>query len=144
MPPAHPTRRYLLWLVLLVVALALVAGLALFITPAPTPSSTTTMRTPPPAPQLTPERTINAIGTTQFSALISYTDQGFEPKVATLRNGDTVRFVNNSTGAMSLSLTGAPSDLPPGEYWEMTLETAGDIAFYDTARTEAFGSIRVQ
>ena len=144
MPPVHPTHRYFLWLALLIVALALVAGLALFITPSAPASES---RVPPPAPSLTPERTVEAIGDQQFSALVSYTDQGFEPAQLTIAEGDTIRFTNNSTHTMSLSLDGAPpppaGGLPPGEYWEYTFTQSGDAVFTEQG-SGAQGVMHVQ
>ena len=143
MPP--PTHRYLLWLALLIVALALVAGLALFITP----SSFVQMaeRVPPPAPTLTPERTTAALDASVFSALVSYTDQGFEPAQLTIAKGDTIRFVNNSTRTMTLSLENAShppaGGLPPGEYWEYTFTQSGDAVFTEKG-SDTQGVMHVQ
>lgn len=123
----HPTHRYLLWLVLLLVAFGVVSTLIWFIS-APQEEP---IRTPPPAPSLTEERTVQAIGTAGFSALASYTDQGFEPASVSANAGDTIRFTNNSTKPMNLSLTGVqdiPQNLPPGEYWEYTFSTSGTFS----------------
>ena len=142
-----PTHRYLLWLVLLIVVLALVAGFAFFITPSFLTPPESAARIPPPAPALTSDRTVEAIGAAQFSALISYTDQGFEPAALSIAKGDTIRFVNNSTHAMSLSFGGAPpppaGGLPPGEYWEFTSTTQGDASFTEQG-SGASGVIHVQ
>ena len=143
MPP--PTHRYFLWLVLLIVALALVAGIAFFITPSSFVK--TAERVPPPAPALTTERTVEAIGEKHFSALVSYTDQGFEPAQLAIAQGDTIRFVNNSTRTMTLSLEDAShppaGGLPPGEYWEYTFTTQGDAAFTEQG-SGAQGVMHVQ
>lgn len=123
----HPTHRYVLWLFLLLVAFGTISALVWFVS-APQEGP---VRTPPPAPLLTEERTVEAIGTTGFSALASYTDQGFEPRSVTVQNGETIRFTNNSAKPMNLSLSGAsdvPQNLPPGEYWEYTFSTSGTFS----------------
>lgn len=103
----------------------------------------TPLRTPPPQPSLTPKRTVQAISSKTFSLLVSYTDQGFEPNAPAVQKGDMVRFANNSTHAMSLSLKGAPPDLPPGEYWEFTFDTPGTHALSEKT-SGAEGSVSVQ
>ncbi|MEK7068926.1 MAG: hypothetical protein AAB947_00925 [Patescibacteria group bacterium] len=123
------SKRHVLWLALLVAALAIVTGFTLLITPPVTASLESASRLPPPIPTLTTERVVQAIADKQFSVLVSYTDQGFEPAQTTIEKGETIRFTNNSTGAMTISIDGAPTDLPPGEYWEYTSTTQGDRIF---------------
>jgi plastocyanin len=121
-------RQILVWLLALIAVLAILSiAFGVFTTSRSRPVATP-LRTPPPVPAFTKERTVKAIGTKSFSLLLSYTDQGFEPKSATVQAGDMVRFVNKSTHPMTISLPGAPADLPPGEYWEFTLDTAGDTS----------------
>ena len=80
-----------------------------------------------------------------FQALISYTDQGFEPNEATIKKGDTVRFTNNASRDVWIASQGGEvqiyprtkdgcgtSDLDsclpfsPQDFWEFTFDTAGD------------------
>lgn len=104
-----------------------------------------------------------AIGTKTFAALVSYTDNGFEPATLTVRKGDTVRFTNNSSGPMRIEAKDIPAvvivttnasactsatfstckELPPGEYWEYTFNVTGDWSYSDTIYG-AQGLVRVK
>ena len=143
------SKRHLLWLVLLVAALVVVSIFFSFfrLNPRISDINESDVRVPPPAPVLTPERTIEAIGEKQFSALVSYTDQGFEPAQMTIAQGDTIRFTNNSTRTMTLSLENAShppaGGLPPGEYWEYTSNVTGTIQ-YTELNTQYKGTISIQ
>lgn len=105
----------------------------------------------PPVPQLTADRTVAGIGSKTFAALVSYTNNGFEPASLTVHKGDTVRFTNNSTGPMKLQAKDIPpvvvvttnssscagdtfgtcTELSPGEYWEYTFSVSGDWSYQD-------------
>lgn len=104
-----------------------------------------TARILPPPPPLTPERTVEAIGTAQFAALVSYTDSGFEPSSVSVHAGDTVRFVNNAQTPLVLEMNtdGDTHTLPPGEYVEITFDQAGLQTVNDKG-TAATCSISVQ
>lgn len=80
-----------------------------------------------------------------FQLLVSYTDEGFQPPHATINEGDTVRFTNNSSkrlwvaaapvhsgaiypdGPSSCGLTAFDScvALAPKEFWEFTFDEMG-------------------
>jgi len=129
------------------------------------PTQESTLVNPlPPHPELTSDRTIDAIGDTSFAALVSYTDAGFEPKQVTVRQGDMIRFTNNSTVPMWIIADSVPTqaphaadpsvcatgtlntckELPPGEYWEFTFNTAGDWSFHENTHRSATGVVHVQ
>ncbi len=98
-----------------------------------------------------------------FDTLVSYTDRGFEPSLAKIKKGQTVRFTNNSSGdlwiisdatgvgtanAIHLSsceegALGTCGILKPGEFWEFTFEKAGTWQ-YGAARATGEGFIQVQ
>ena len=143
-------NRHLLRLVLLFVALVAVAFFAWLFTPTrPVPAQQQAVRTPPPPPALTPDRTTAAIGSKSFASLVSYTDQGFEPKEVTLAKGDTIRFTNNSTRPMLLvsdvSTTQEMKDvLPPGEYAEFTFTKSGDKHFSEKDHSTMTALIHVK
>lgn len=154
MPDNTPTHRYMLWLGLIVAFVIFIYAVAEvydWLTPhdtLPTTNSVVT-RTPPPTPAFTQDRTVQSIGTKSFSALISYTDTGFEPKEVTIKKGDMIRFTNNSTAPMLLtsdvSTTQEMKDaLPPGEYAEFTFNKAGDKHFFETGHNAMTTIIHVK
>ena len=55
---------------------------------------------------MTASDTVAALQGDSFQLLVSYTDQGFEPRTATVKAGDTVRFTNNSTGQLWVAAGG--------------------------------------
>lgn len=140
MPQTHPTRRYLLWLGLLVVAL-LVSGFVfnrnLFRQPAPVVvQQPTEFYIPPPKP----EDYVSA--QKGFQYLVSYTVNGFAPAAFSVKKGETVRFTNNTSAPLQLTLTGAePPILDRGEYFEYTFATSGDFDYSDGTNT---GTVTVQ
>jgi len=151
-------RQSLIWLVVLIIALvALIAwnaGLFNLHPQAPVETPMTELRLPPPAPAVTKERTVQAMDSQQkmFSIIISYTDQGFEPKAAVIKKGDVARFVNNSTHTMWITTAGKTCGkgvldtckaLPPGEYWEYEFKTVGSF-MYTEQGTRAEGSVKVE
>jgi plastocyanin len=82
---------------------------------------------------------------TGFQLLVSYTDRGFEPAFASIRQGDAVRFTNNSSRELWVSAAAVHRGemypraadscgqsafdscvaLQPKEFWEFTFEDAG-------------------
>ena len=148
-----PTNRYLLWLILLFAALIIVSFFAWMFSPSTLPpsqeESQNIVRTPPPAPPFTPDRSAEANAHKVIAALISYTDTGFEPAELTIKKGDTIRFTNNSTGGMLLvsdvSTTQAVTNaLPPGEYTEFTFTKEGDKHFGEKGHTSTALIVHVQ
>ena len=100
-----------------------------------------------------------------FQALVSYTDQGFEPKDVTIKAGQTVRFTNNSSGKLWVGATSAngsiyPSDsatlcgassldscLPPvapQDFWEVTLTQRGDWQYTNLIGNTSAGIVKIQ
>lgn len=80
-----------------------------------------------------------------FQALVSYTDNGFEPTRVSIKQGETVRFTNNSSHDVWIASDGTnvqiyprtkavcgSSDLdscapfPPMDFWEFTFNTSGE------------------
>ncbi len=148
----HPTRT----LLILLAVLLLIAAIAFIASPYASPI---TQLLAPPAPVVTPLRqitvqppprtktnTTTALGKqTTFAMLISYVDSGFEPKTFTLKAGDTVRFINNSSTDLNLCGTAFTSckELKPGEYWEFTFAKAGMWTYNDKI-SGATGAVTVQ
>lgn len=105
----------------------------------------------------------------EFHALISYTDEGFSPASVNIERGQTVRFVNNSSGAgtwpasavhpthtiypgSSISkcdteeqagIFDACRELQPGEFWEFTFNEAGEWRYHDHVHAYHTGAIIV-
>jgi len=118
----------------------------------------------PPAPPLTVSDMVAAQPAHGFQLLVSYTDRGFEPRTATIRSGDTVRFTNNSheqlwvaaatnsSGALYPSIqNGCGSSaldsckaLNPGEYWEFTFGATGSWSYDNNLDTDRSGTINVR
>jgi plastocyanin len=150
-------RQSLIWLVVLVVAFAILLVMNSDTFPfrqdGPELTNVTAMRTPPQAPIVTPERTVQAIDNSKmFSMIISYTDQGFEPKAAVTHVGDKVRFTNNSAHDMWITTAGKTCGagvldtckaLPPGEYYEYTFIKSGNVLFVEKGTNEE-GSINIE
>ncbi len=117
---------------------------------APSLSDAVRAGTAPRAP-LTASSTIKALEKTNgFQALVSYTDRGFEPKVSTIKKGDTIRFTNNSSHDLLMSVVN--SELPsPTEVkiasqdtWEFTFSSQGEWRFQNTVTPSRIAVVRVQ
>lgn len=102
----------------------------------------------------------------EFHALISYTEQGYEPSTITVQKGQTVRFVNNHPSqetwpASAIHPThgiypeksakdclGSSFDscrgLKAGEFWEFTFTHAGEWRFHDHLHASKTGVIIVK
>lgn len=119
------------------------------------------VRTPPPPPPMTASDTIAAQQGNVFQLLVSYTDTGFEPRTATIKAGDTVRFTNNSSGQLWVAASGDtlyPSvqngcgssaldscqALTPGEFWEFTFTQAGTWEFDNNLNKSDAGTLIVR
>ena len=157
---------------LLAVLVALLVGLSLFAgyeasLPANTPSAAPqafSRNVPPPQPIATALDMVVAQDPHGFQLLVSYTDRGFEPSLATARAGDTVRFTNNSheqlwvaaaagSGAMlypavqngcGSSALDSCKPLKPGEYWEFTFGKTGTWGFQNNLNKADTGAISVR
>jgi len=133
MPPAHPTHRYLLWLGFLaaVVFVALIMGWSYVSFFTPQLASPTVAEFPQDAPAPTPQDYVQA--QKGFQYLVSYTEQGFAPAALSVKQGETVRFTNNSDGLLRLLFENAQiTSLNHGEYYEYTFANAGTFAYSDS------------
>ena len=133
MPGSHPHLRAYLWLVVILLLVAIVAGVlntTLFKT-ASAPQEASLQSYPADLPPLTPQ---DSIGQQQgFQALVQYTASGFHPSTLTLKKGDTVRFINTTQNTLTLSLSNATKKqtLSHGAYYEVTFTKAGTSSFSD-------------
>ncbi len=123
------------------------------------------LETLPVAPPPPVTKTMQAVleKSTGFSAVVSYTDNGFEPAQTVIKRGDTVRFTNNSTGKMWVTAAANGGSVYPGssescgqsafdtctplapnEIWEFTFEKAGTWSYQNNVDAQFAGTIRVQ
>ena len=100
-----------------------------------------------------------------FHALVDYTDAGYSPGTVTIKKGETVRFVNNSSRGNWVGGNNHPSHtnypeksatdclgtsfdtcraLQSGEFWEFTFNEVGTWGFHNHVRSRDGGSIVVQ
>ncbi len=141
MHPRHSIRTYVAFLVLVAAVAAvlfvLVAAVGAFLVnrPVSQPLRAQQTRTLPQTP-FTPEHSTQALQDKPFALLVSYTDQGFVPAVATISTGSTIRFFNASSRPLLLSIPGAPT-LQAGDFWQYTFAQAGTTSFSDGAQQSA-------
>ncbi len=97
---------------------------------------------------------------TGFQALVSYTERGFEPQALSIKQGDTVRFTNNSVRDLWVATVGSPHPptgencgasafdscvaLKPLEFWEFTFAEEGEWQYVDNLHKEFSGTVQVQ
>ena len=101
---------------------------------------------PPPMTPATREKLEKSHG---FQALVSYTDEGFEPREVTIKKGQTIRFTNNSSRDLWVAASADTSDslypavvngcgssafdscgpIAPQDFWEFTFDSAGAWTF---------------
>jgi plastocyanin len=117
----------------------------------------------PPPPPLTATMKAVLEKSTGFSALVSYTDAGFEPAHISVLRGQTVRFTNNSLHTMWIMSKGgadgvypaAPEScgqsafdtckaLAPHEIWEFTFEVPGTWEYQNNAGEKDRGTVVVK
>lgn len=115
----------------------------------------------PPPPR--PEDYIGAQPSHGFQVVVSYVGGGFEPAAVQIRQGDTVRFTNNSSGQLWVaSSAGEGKSLYPGtsdcgasrfdtcrplkplEFWEFTFGTKGEWHFRNNTNQAHSGIIYVE
>lgn len=150
MPPVEPTKhsylRHLIWLVGLVALLAAisyVADLPGLVRKAMSPESADAIRAgTAPRPTFTEETRQQVEASTGFQALVSYTDTGFEPSSVSVHAGDTVRFSNNSSHSLSLSVDGVTKTVASRRFYESRFTTPGEFT-YTSAAGES-GVVEVQ
>ncbi len=125
----------------------------------PAPTTSQTRQTPaPPSAQVLQQLAQNPT----FQYLISYTDKGFQPNVLKIKEGQTVRFTNNSTQSLWVASIGSASSqiypgtstcggstfdscetLKPGDFWEFTFTTPGTWSFQNNVDKTYGGTITV-
>jgi plastocyanin len=98
-----------------------------------------------------------------FAQLISFTDNGFEPKEATIQATETVRFINNSSedlwvegvastdnplypeeGECGTTAFDSCKTLEPGEVWELEFDEQGTWLFRNKLNADQVGVVYVQ
>lgn len=141
-------------------ALALVAATGLYLSvrylrysqksvASPSPSLSELIRTgEAPRPALREDNTIAVLEKKKsFQALVSYTDQGFEPTMLTIKKGGIIRFTNNSSESIQLlvdSKSVSEHDLLPQQYAEVSFETKGTYQYNTAPDTAKGGTVQVQ
>ncbi|HVU75782.1 MAG TPA: hypothetical protein VHD38_03035 [Candidatus Paceibacterota bacterium] len=156
-------RAYAILAALLILLLALAYflfhGLSLTTLPALGGSHTKAGQDAPPPPPS--EQVVAQLQASKgFTALVSYTDKGFEPSHITVKKGETIRFVNNAPDALLwVGSTGTPypgksacgasrldtcKALKSGEFWEFTFDAAGSWNYQNNTKTADGGVIVVE
>lgn len=98
-----------------------------------------------------------------FQYLISYTDTGFAPSTLTVKQGQTVRFTNNSSRQLWVASIGQGSTqiypgtsscggsafnscivLNPGDFWEFTFDQSGAWEFQNALNKDDTGTVTVE
>jgi plastocyanin len=155
----HTTGKYIIWLALLAVAALGIYLASSYWQVSPSQTVATDMVEPPP---FTEEIAAQLAASDGFEALVSYTDQGFEPESVTVEAGDTVRFTNNSSHDMWVAASSATGDLYPapgtcgqsafdvckaigrGMFYEFTFEEAGSWGYQDNSNPMKTGVVIVE
>jgi len=99
-----------------------------------------------------------------FHALVEYTDTGFSPATVSVKKGETVRFVNQSSNGLWVGGNNHPTHtqypeksasdclgtsfdtcrvLQPGEFWEFTFNEAGSWGYHNHRRARDGGTVNV-
>lgn len=92
---------------------------------------------------------------TQDTAQVSYTDQGFQPSSITIKQGQTVRFTNQSSGQMWVASNPHPTHtdypgfdektaVPNGQFYEFNFTKIGTWGYHNHFKPSAKGEIVVQ
>ena len=144
------------WIVLVVIVL-IVAGFLVYYatksqpTPSPEPSVTTYT-----SPATTQEQTGTSAAIPEASMTVTYTDTGFSPKSITVKLGDTVTFMNNSSKMMWVASAPHPThtnypEFDPkkgstaGESYSFTFDDkAGSFNYHNHLNPTDFGTIVVE
>lgn len=98
-----------------------------------------------PIPEYTPATAAKLAASTGFAAIVSYTDNGFEPAVVTIRAGEGVRFTNNSSANLWIAASGndvavyprtettcgssgldSCEPFSPQDFWEFSFDAVGE------------------
>ena len=129
---AHPTRRLLTILALLLAAAAVayVLGMnlvAMRLSAQPNSEANLPAETALSKDIPAPQAQDYVPAQKGFQYLVSYTERGFTPATLSVNKGETVRFTNNSGGVLQLSLTDT-APLSQGQYFEYTFTTSGTVS----------------
>jgi len=100
-----------------------------------------------------------------FQVLVSYTGRGFEPAIAKIKKGQTVRFTNNTVNDLWVASAGTAGGnvypagsgnecgqsafdscavIAPGAFWEFTFTQQGTWGYQNNRDTKMAGIVRVQ
>ncbi|MDO8576493.1 MAG: hypothetical protein Q7R90_04205 [bacterium] len=149
-------RAYITLLVALAVVLIAVYALLSRVSPPASQPSSNSTTSQPRSPS--PEVMAYLAQSKGFQYLVSYTDRGFEPTRLTVKQGETVRFTNNSSEDLWVAAGGekvypgvvngcgssALDSCRPigrGEFWEFTFDVAGTWMFSNNIDKEKSGTI---
>ncbi len=158
----HSTGKYLIWLALLLATCVVLFVISLALKGSPVPQSVTGTQKVSAPPPFTEEIAAQLAASKGFAALVSYTDNGFEPKTATIQAGETIRFTNNSSGDMWVASSAQAGAIYPGQgvcgqsvfdvckaisrgmFYEFTFNERGTWGYHDNTEPIKTGAIIVQ
>lgn len=87
--------------------------------------------------------------------VVNYTDKGFNPASLEIKAGETVQFVNNSSGGMWVASGPHPAhtaypefdpkrNIPSGEIYEFTFTKIGEWKYHNHTKAGVYGTIIVK
>lgn len=87
--------------------------------------------------------------------VVNYTDAGFNPSLIEIKKGDTVQFVNKSSGGMWVASGPHPTHIiypefdakksvPNGGIYEFTFTKIGQWSYHNHSKASAFGTVIVK
>ncbi len=116
-------------------------------------------------PAMTPHMENVLKESTGFQHLVSYTDRGFVPDTLNIKNGETVRFTNNSSHNLWVASSASGSDrlypsepdescgqsafdscvsMKPLEFWEFTFDETGEWSYMNNVTPSDTAVVRAQ
>ena len=137
--------RYV-WALVVLGVLIIITALISMLAPSAAPVSQDPAGFPAYVP---PPRAQDAVAAQHgFDALVSFTDNGFEPATIVIKAGETIRFSNNASAPLRLmstdsNLFAATGSIAPRGYVELTFPQSGQFHYSD-ARSGTSGTIIVQ
>lgn len=161
-PGTHSTRKYIVWLLLIVLASGALYLVSYQKGGSYAPSDASAPQQIIERPPYTEEIAAQLAASKGFNHLVSYTEAGFEPQTITVRAGETVRFTNNSLGSMWVaaatemgSIYPAPGvcgqsafdickEVGPGMFYEFTFEKKGTWGYHDLSEPAKTGAVVVE
>lgn len=154
------------WIAVAVVLLLAFAWYALSAREASAPTETATS-----TDSVSGELEEQPVADPEFASLVTLTDSGFSPAALTIRAGETVRFVNQSSRGMWVGADEHPThteydgtstrehcadglntngsfdqcqQAAPGSFWEYTFEKSGTFGFHNHVGASNTGTIVVE